>query len=66
IFLYAVATVVWIYLLKQLPLSLLYPLQSLAYVAAVCVGMWVFHEPVPWTRWLGLAVILVGVVLVAR
>src|SRR5579875_3957493 len=42
--LYVIATVIWIYLLKQLPLSLLYPMQSLAYVAAILISIFVFHE----------------------
>ncbi|SFU93826.1 EamA family transporter [Alicyclobacillus macrosporangiidus] len=66
VLLYGVATLVWIYLLKQLPLSLLYPMQSLAYVAAVLVALVFFHETVPVTRWIGLGIILIGVLFVAR
>ncbi|MCL6516335.1 EamA family transporter [Alicyclobacillus sp.] len=66
IVLYGIATLVWIYLLKQLPLSMLYPMQSLAYVAAVLVALFFFHESVPPTRWVGLCIILIGVVFVAR
>lgn len=65
IVLYVVATVIWIYLLNKLSLSLLYPLQSLAYVAAIFVSIYVFHEHVPPLRWVGVGIILVGVSLVA-
>lgn len=65
IVLYVVATVIWIYLLNKLSLSLLYPLQSLAYVAAIFVSIFLFHEHVPPLRWVGVAIILVGVSLVA-
>lgn len=64
--LYVIATVIWIYLLSKLPLSLLYPMQSLAYVAAVFVGMLVFHEHVSIWRWIGVAIILVGVGFVVK
>lgn len=64
--LYVVATVVWIYLLSKLPLSLLYPLQSLAYVAAVFVAIFVFHEHVSVYRWIGVAIILVGVGFIVK
>jgi len=64
--LYVVATVIWIYLLSRLPLSLLYPLQSLAYVAAVVVSIFVFHEHVSLMRWIGVAIILVGVGFIVK
>lgn len=57
---YAIATVVWIYLLSKMPISLLYPLQSLAYVTTVFVAIYVFHEHVSVSRWIGVAIILVG------
>ncbi|MFB5191811.1 hypothetical protein [Alicyclobacillus fastidiosus] len=65
IVLYVVATVIWIFLLNKLSLSLLYPLQSLAYVLAIVVSIVVFHEHIPPLRWVGVAVILAGVSLVA-
>ncbi|WAH38828.1 hypothetical protein [Alicyclobacillus dauci] len=65
IILYVVATVIWIFLLNKLSLSLLYPLQSLAYVAAIFISIFIFHEHVPPLRWVGVGVILVGVSLVA-
>lgn len=65
IVLYVIATVIWIFLLNKLSLSLLYPLQSLAYVLAILVSIFVFHEHVPWIRWAGVLVILAGVALVA-
>lgn len=63
--LYVIATVIWIYLLNKFSLSLLYPLQSLAYVAAIFISLFVFHEHIPLLRWVGAGVILVGVTLVA-
>ena len=66
IVLYVIATVVWIYLLSKMPLSLLYPLQSLAYVMAVVVAIFVFKEHVSILRWVGVAVILLGAALVVK
>ncbi|MCF8567108.1 EamA family transporter [Alicyclobacillus tolerans] len=66
IVLYVIATVVWIYLLSKMPLSLLYPLQSLAYVMAVVVAIFVFKEQVSILRWVGVAVILLGAALVVK
>jgi drug/metabolite transporter (DMT)-like permease len=66
IILYVIATVVWIYLLSKFPISLLYPLQSLAYVVTLVIAIFVFHEHVSWTRWTGVAVILLGAGLVVK
>jgi drug/metabolite transporter (DMT)-like permease len=64
--LYVIATCVWVYLLSKLPLSFLYPMQSLAYVFGLIVAMVIFKEYVPAIRWVGVSVILLGVYLVAR
>jgi drug/metabolite transporter (DMT)-like permease len=64
--LYILATIIWMYLLSKLPLSFLYPLQSIAYVLALFVGLFLFKEQIPVTRWLGTGVILIGVYLVVR
>jgi len=64
--LYVIATVIWIYLLSRMPLSLLYPIQSIAYVLAVVVSIYVFHEHVSWTRWLGVGIIMVGVGVIVK
>ncbi|MDP9728253.1 EamA family transporter [Alicyclobacillus tolerans] len=64
--LYVIATVIWIYLLSKMSLSLLYPMQSLAYVAAILVSIFIFKEHVSAWRWAGVAVILAGVSLVVK
>jgi drug/metabolite transporter (DMT)-like permease len=64
--LYIVATVIWMYLLSKLPLSFLYPLQSLAYILSLFIGLLVFKEVIPITRWIGTAVILLGVFLIVK
>ncbi|GGJ09958.1 putative 4-amino-4-deoxy-L-arabinose-phosphoundecaprenol flippase subunit ArnE [Alicyclobacillus cellulosilyticus] len=63
--LYVVATLVWFYVLSRVPLSLAYPLQSVSYAFGLFVSRYVLHESVPWTRWVGVLVILLGVTLVA-
>lgn len=63
---YAAATIVWLYLLAKNELSMIYPLQSLCYVAAAFVAMFVFQENLPLTRWLGLSLIIAGAYFVSR
>lgn len=66
IVLYGLATVVWIFLISRLPISMLYPVQSLAYVLTAIIAIAFFHEHVSAVRWAGIAVIMVGVALVVR
>jgi drug/metabolite transporter (DMT)-like permease len=64
--LYILATIIWMYLLSKLPLSFLYPLQSIAYVLSLFVGAFLFKEQIPVTRWIGTGVILLGVYMVVK
>lgn len=64
--LYIVATVIWMYLLSKLPLSFLYPLQSLAYVLSLFIALLIFKENIPVTRWIGTGIILLGVFMVVK
>ncbi len=64
--LYGLATVIWIYLLSKFPLSVLYPLQSLAYVLGMVVALLIFHEHISATRWIGVAFIMFGVYLISK
>lgn len=63
--LYGVATVLWLYILNKAQLSHVYPVQSLAYVLALVAACLLFKEHVTWNRWVGVAVICVGVYLVS-
>lgn len=62
---YAAATMIWFYILSRAELSLVYPLQSLCYVAAAVIALLVFKESIPLTRWLGIGLIVFGAYFVA-
>lgn len=62
---YSVATVIWFYILSKAELSVVYPLQSLCYVAAAVVALLIFKENIPLTRWLGIGLIVLGACLVS-
>jgi len=66
VFLYVIATGIWIYLLSKFPLSFLYPMQSLAYVIGLLIAIYFFQEQIPLSRWIGVGVIMIGVYLVAK
>jgi drug/metabolite transporter (DMT)-like permease len=63
--LYALATGLWFVVLSRLPLSLAYPLQSLAYAVGIFAAWYVFGEIIPLNRWIGAAVIVLGAVIIA-
>lgn len=64
--LYVFATIIWIFLLSKLPLSTLYPLQSLAYVLGLFAGYFFFKELISIQKVVGVSIILVGVFFVAK
>lgn len=63
---YVLATVLWLFILTRMPLSIAYPFQSLAYVIGIFLGFSVFNETVTPTQWLGAAIMVFGVYLIAR
>ena len=62
---YVVSVAVWLVALSRVDVSVAYPLLSMGYVVNALLAMWLFGEAVTMQRWLGIAVILVGVTLVA-
>lgn len=60
---YAVATVLWIIALKDLPLRLAYPFVALAFVIVPTMAHFLLGEPVSWNTYLGAALIAVGVIV---
>ena len=63
---YAISVVVWIIALSRVDVSIAYPMLSIGYVVNAALAWWLFGEQVSAQRWLGIAVIIIGVVLVAR
>ena len=59
------ATALWLLGLQKLDLSYAYPLLSVGYILVNLLSAIFFHERVDRMRWLAVAVISVGVVLIA-
>lgn len=62
--LYGFSAMLFILLLTRVPLSVLGPSVAFGYVISVMLGYWVFKEPVPVERLVGLSLIVCGVILV--
>ncbi|TJY40870.1 hypothetical protein E5161_16780 [Cohnella pontilimi] len=65
IVIYGIATVVWLFVLSRLPLSIAYPLQSFAFIIALLAALLLFHETIPPNRWFGALVILAGITVLS-
>jgi multidrug transporter EmrE-like cation transporter len=63
---YVVSVVVWILGLTRVDVSMAYPLLSLGYVVNAVAAWYLFGEAIGPQRMIGIGVIIVGVVLVAR
>jgi uncharacterized membrane protein len=64
IFMYALATVVFVPALKGGELSVLYPLVAVGYIWVCLLSVWLLKERMLWNKWLGIALIIVGVSLI--
>jgi uncharacterized membrane protein len=60
------SAIVWLFALSRASLSFAYPFAALSYVLIVLFSVLVLHEDVPVLRWIGVAFIVTGILLVAQ
>ncbi|KMN83029.1 4-amino-4-deoxy-L-arabinose transferase [Chromobacterium sp. LK11] len=63
---YAVSLVAWIMALSRVEVSIAYPMLSIGYVVNALLAYWLFGEALSAQKLIGIGVIIIGVVLVAR
>jgi len=63
---YVVSVVVWVVALSRVPVSIAYPMLSIGYVVNAIAARYMLGEALTPMRLAGIAVIIVGVFLVAR
>lgn len=66
VLMYFIPVLIWIFLLKKVELSFLQPLFSMVYVITPALAIIFLNENVTTVRWMGIGVILIGVIIVAR
>lgn len=60
------AALLWMHILKNYPFSIAYPLSCLSFVFGM-LGAWIFlGETIPAISWVGIALILLGAVFIAK
>jgi drug/metabolite transporter (DMT)-like permease len=62
---FVAATILWLLGLQKLDLSYAYPLVAAGYVLVNVLSLYFFHERVDRNRWMAVAVISLGVMLIA-
>ncbi|MDD1656059.1 MAG: hypothetical protein LUO87_01610 [Methanomicrobiales archaeon] len=63
---YGVGAVLWIVVLTRLDLSYAYPMYALMYAFIPLAAHFVLKEQIPAARWIGIAMIVTGVLIVFR
>lgn len=64
--LYGLSAVVWIMALSKMDLSQAYPMTSIGYILTALIGVMAFGEVMTLNRLVGLGLILIGVLVLAR
>jgi len=62
--LYFIAVLVFIWLLKTVNLSILYPMTSLTYIATIALSVWLLNEKMNKYKWLSITIIIIGNILI--
>ena len=64
--LYGIGAISWIGVLSRMNLSYAYPFLALNFVLIALLSRFLLNEPIPTIRWIGMAIICVGIVLVSQ
>jgi drug/metabolite transporter (DMT)-like permease len=62
----ALATVLWFYIIRHFEFSIAYPLISISYIWGILAAVLIFHENVPFVRYVGIALIIAGVICIVQ
>lgn len=63
---YVASFLSWLHVLRFVPLSIAFPLINIVHVLVPLGALVFLHEPVSLRRWLGIALILVGILVIMR
>jgi drug/metabolite transporter (DMT)-like permease len=62
--LFGVSALFWLIVLSKVDLSFAYPFVGLSYIIIVLVARLILHEHVPSMRWVGVAIVAIGIAIV--
>ena len=58
------ASILWGYIIKHFDFSIVYPITAITYIFGMLAAVFIFQEAVPLIRWVGVGVIIAGVILI--
>jgi undecaprenyl phosphate-alpha-L-ara4N flippase subunit ArnE len=64
--LYGMTTVLWVFILRTVPLSVAFPVYALVFVLVPVAAHFLLNEPWSWNALVGGAVIMLGVIIAVR
>ncbi len=62
--LFAISALGWIVALREVPLTVAYPVGALAYIIIFTGSYFLFAEPITWTKIIGAALIVTGIIII--
>ena len=60
------ASLLWMWIIKNFPLSMASPMISLSYVFSMIAAITFFHEDVSAIKWIGVILIMAGCILIGK
>lgn len=66
ILIYTIAIFFWLFGLSKVDLNFAYPFLALSYVLVILASFLILGEHIPPLRWIGVAVICIGILLIAK
>jgi drug/metabolite transporter (DMT)-like permease len=66
LFCYVLSVVVWILALSRVPVSIAFPMLSMAYIVTAVAAWYLLGEPLSMTKLAGIGVIILGVIIISR
>ena len=63
---YALATVLWLYILQRIPLTIAYPFSALAMLLVSLLSIYFFSEKLTLSYFLGAFLIILGITIIAK
>lgn len=61
-----ISTMCWMFTVSKLPLGFSYSFVSLAFPLVMILSVVLYHESVSLTSWIGMIVLMIGVILIAK
>ena len=66
LFCYALSVIIWILALSRVPVSIAFPLLSMAYIVTAVAAWYLLGEALSLTKVAGIVVIILGVIIISR